>query len=407
MRFERISEKQLEIFRFIREPYTALICDGAVRTGKTVLMTAAFLEWSMHAFSGMRFAVCGKTVRSAERNIIEPLLALSSVAKKYRLRYSRSLSLLTAELGGRKNFYYVFGGRDESSYMLIQGMTLAGILLDETALMPRSFVEQAVTRTLSVDGAKLWFNCNPASPSHWFYREWILKAEERGAKRLHFLLEDNPGLSEKAIERAKASFSGVFYDRYILGKWVAAEGLVYPRAADGEGIVPNEPRDYTRFAVSVDYGTLNPCSMGLWGYCGGVWYRFAEYYHSGRESHEQLTDEEYCDALEALAGGRPLEAVVADPSASSFLTALRRRGKYRVRPADNAVLAGIRDVAAALHEGRIAVCENCEAALREFSLYRWDTESGEDRPVKENDHAMDEIRYFVRTMLRGDTFSFT
>ena len=407
MRFERISEKQLEIFRFIREPYTALICDGAVRTGKTVLMTAAFLEWSMHAFSGMRFAVCGKTVRSAERKIIEPLLALSSVAKKYRLRYSRSLSLLTAELGGRKNFYYVFGGRDESSYMLIQGMTLAGILLDETALMPRSFVEQAVTRTLSVDGAKLWFNCNPASPSHWFYREWILKAEERGAKRLHFLLEDNPGLSERAIERAKASFSGVFYDRYILGKWVAAEGLVYPRAADGEGIVPNEPRDYTRFAVSVDYGTLNPCSMGLWGYCGGVWYRFAEYYHSGRESHEQLTDEEYCDALEALAGGRPLEAVVADPSASSFLTALRRRGKYRVRPADNAVLAGIRDVAAALHEGRIAVCENCEAALREFSLYRWDTESGEDRPVKENDHAMDEIRYFVRTMLRGDTFSFT
>ena len=407
MRFERISEKQLEIFRFIREPYTALICDGAVRTGKTVLMTAAFLEWSMHAFSGMRFAVCGKTVRSAERNIIEPLLALSSVAKKYRLRYSRSLSLLTAELGGRKNFYYVFGGRDESSYMLIQGMTLAGILLDETALMPRSFVEQAVTRTLSVDGAKLWFNCNPASPSHWFYREWILKAEERGAKRLHFLLEDNPGLSERAIERAKASFSGVFYDRYILGKWVAAEGLVYPRAADGEGIVPNEPRDYTRFAVSVDYGTLNPCSMGLWGYCGGVWYRFAEYYHSGRESHEQLTDEEYCDALDALAGGRPLEAVVADPSASSFLTALRRRGKYRVRPADNAVLAGIRDVAAALHEGRISVCENCEAALREFSLYRWDTESGEDRPVKENDHAMDEIRYFVRTMLRGDTFSFT
>lgn len=407
MRFERISEKQLEIFRFIREPYTALICDGAVRTGKTVLMTAAFLEWSMHTFSGMRFAVCGKTVRSAERNIIEPLLALSSVAKKYRLRYSRSLSLLTAELGGRKNFYYVFGGRDESSYMLIQGMTLAGILLDETALMPRSFVEQAVTRTLSVDGAKLWFNCNPASPSHWFYREWILKAEERGAKRLHFLLEDNPGLSEKAIERAKASFSGVFYDRYILGKWVAAEGLVYPRAADGEGVVPDEPRDYTRFAVSVDYGTLNPCSMGLWGYCGGVWYRFAEYYHSGRESHEQLTDEEYCDALEALAGGRPLEAVVADPSASSFLTALRRRGKYRVRPADNAVLAGIRDVAAALHEGRIAVCENCEAALREFSLYRWDTESGEDRPVKENDHAMDEIRYFVRTMLRGDTFSFT
>lgn len=406
MRFERISPKQLEIFRFIHEPYSALICDGAVRTGKTVLMTAAFLEWAMHGVSGMNFALCGKTVRSAERNIVEPVLALRSVAEKYKLRYARSLSLLTAEYRGKKNSFYIFGGRDESSYMLIQGMTLAGVLLDETALMPRSFVEQAVTRTLSVDSAKLWFNCNPASPSHWFYREWICKAEERGVKRLHFLLEDNPGLSRKAIERAKASFSGVFYDRYILGKWVAAEGLVYPRAAEGEGVVPDEPREYTRFAVSVDYGTLNPCSMGLWGYCSGVWYRFAEYYHSGRESRVQLTDEEYCDELEKLAGGRRLEAVVVDPSAASFLAALRRRSKWPVRPADNAVLAGIRDTAAALHEGRIAVCDCCEGALREFSLYRWDEQSGEDRPVKENDHAMDEIRYFVRTILRGDTFSF-
>ena len=186
---------------------------------------------------------------------------------------------------------------------------------------------------------------------------------------------------------------------------MAAEGLVYPRAAEGEGIVKDEARPYTRFFVSVDYGTLNPCSMGLWGECGGVWYRFAEYYHSGRESHEQLTDEEYCDALERLAGGRRLEAVVVDPSASSFLAALRRRG-LPVRRADNAVLAGIRDTAAALHEGRIAVCESCAAAIREFSLYRWDTESGEDRPVKEDDHAMDEIRYFVRTVLRGETFSF-
>ena len=198
----------------------------------------------------------------------------------------------------------------------------------------------------------------------------------------------------------------MFYDRYILGKWVAAEGLVYPRAAEGEGVVPDEPREYTRFTVSVDYGTLNPCSMGLWGYCGGVWYRFAEYYHSGRESRVQLTDEEYCDELEKLAGSRRLEAVVVDPSAASFLAALRRRGKWPVRPADNAVLAGIRDTAAALHEGRIAVCDCCKGALREFSLYRWDEQSGEDRPVKENDHAMDEIRYFVRTILRGDTFSF-
>ena len=270
MRFERLSEKQLEIFRFAHEPYTALICDGAVRTGKTILMGAAFLEWAMHRFAGMSFALCGKTVRSAERNLVEPLLALPSLRKKYALRYSRSLSVLTAEYRGRRSSFYVFGGRDESSYMLIQGMTLAGVLLDEAALMPRSFVEQAVTRTLSVEGARLWFNCNPAAPTHWFYREWILRAKERNAKRLHFLLEDNPGLSPRAIERAKQSFSGVFYERYIMGRWVAAEGLVYPRAAQGEGIVKDGDRPYTRFFVSVDYGTLNPCSMGLWGECGGV-----------------------------------------------------------------------------------------------------------------------------------------
>ncbi|HIU30848.1 MAG TPA: PBSX family phage terminase large subunit [Candidatus Caccousia avistercoris] len=406
MRFEKISPKQLEIFKFAHEPYTALICDGAVRSGKTIMMAAAFLEWAMHGFSGAAFALCGKTVRSAERNLVQPLLALGSLARKYRLRYSRSLALLTGEYQGRTNSFYVFGGRDESSYMLIQGMTLAGALLDETALMPRSFVEQTVTRTLSVDSAKLWFNCNPASPAHWFYREWICRAGERNAKRLHFLMEDNPGLSPRAIERARASFSGVFYDRYILGKWAAAEGLVYPRAAEGEGVVPSLPREYTRFCASVDYGTLNPCSMGLWGYCGGVWYRFAEYYHSGRDTHVQLTDEEYCDRLEQLAAGRPLEAVVVDPSASSFIAALRRRGRYPVRPADNSVLAGIRDTAAALREGRIAVCDCCQGALREFALYQWDAGSQEDRPVKENDHAMDEIRYFVRTILRGEVFSF-
>ena len=136
----------------------------------------------------MSFALCGKTVRSAERNLVEPLLALPSLAEKIPRCATRARSrVLTAEYRGRRNSFYVFGGRDESSYMLIQGMTLAGVLLDETALMPRSFVEQAVTRTLSVEGARLWFNCNPAAPTHWFYREWILRAKERNAKRLHFL----------------------------------------------------------------------------------------------------------------------------------------------------------------------------------------------------------------------------
>ena len=206
MRFNSISQKQAEIFRFPHENYDALICDGAVRTGKTIMMFVSFLEWVMSEFSGANFAVCGKTVRAAERNIIMPLLSLRSVTRKYDISYTRSVSLMTVKRRGRVNYFYVFGGKDESSYMLIQGITLAGVLFDEVALMPQSFVEQAIARPLSVDTAKLWFNCNPESPMHWFYREWVLQPEKHHAKHIHFLMEDNPGLSPEAVKRAKASF---------------------------------------------------------------------------------------------------------------------------------------------------------------------------------------------------------
>lgn len=398
MKFESISPKQLEIFKFPHENYDALICDGAVRSGKTVMMTVAFLEWAMNEFEESSFAICGKTVRAAERNIIMPLLQLRSVAKRFEITYTRSISLMTVKRSGKTNYFYIFGGKDESSYMLIQGITLAGVLFDEVALMPQSFVEQAITRTLSIDRSKLWFNCNPESPMHWFYQEWVLKPDAHNAKRLHFLMDDNPALSEKAKERAKASFSGVFYDRYILGEWVAAEGLIYPDVANGQGIVKSTPRDYVKFYISIDYGTLNPFSAGLWGLYQGVWYRFDEYYHNGRESR-QMTDGEYYSELERLSGERNISAVVIDPSAASFIALIKQQGKFRVIPANNEVLDGIRNTAAMFQAGRIKVCENCSAAIQEFSAYCWDNKKNEDKPVKEHDHAMDEIRYFVSTVL--------
>lgn len=399
MRFNSVSQKQAEIFRFPHENYDALICDGAVRTGKTIMMTVSFLEWAMNEFSGVNFAICGKTVRAAERNIVMPLLSLRSVTRKYDISYTRSVSLMTAKRRGRVNYFYVFGGKDESSYMLIQGITLAGVLFDEVALMPQSFVEQAIARTLSVDAAKLWFNCNPDSPMHWFYREWVLQPEKHHAKHIHFLMEDNPGLSPEAVERAKASFAGVFYDRYILGKWVAAEGLIYPDVANGQGIVDPEPRDYVKYCVSIDYGTLNPFSAGLYGLCKGVWYRFDEYYHSGRETRRQLTDAEYYAEVVKLAGKRYISEIVIDPSAASMIAEIRKHGRFTVRQANNDVLDGIRETATAFKSGRLKVTKNCSGALMEFSAYRWDDKKQEDKPVKENDHAMDEIRYFVNTVM--------
>lgn len=158
------SEKQREILRFPYRPqYQALICDGAVRSGKTSVMSLSFFLWAMSEFSGNAFAFCGKSVGAVERNLVTPLMGVQYLRQHFDLRYNRAAHVLIGRRGAKENRFYLFGGRDESSYMLIQGVTLAGVLLDEVALMPRSFVEQALARC-SVPGAKLWFNCNPDGP---------------------------------------------------------------------------------------------------------------------------------------------------------------------------------------------------------------------------------------------------
>lgn len=391
-----ISPKQKKILAFPYSKYDAIICDGAVRSGKTSLMMWSFVGWAMENFSGQSFGICGKTVDSCTKNIIVPFTVMSLAKEKYTLRWRRSQKILEVRRGAVTNYFEVFGGKDESSYTLIQGRTLAGVLLDEVVLMPRSFVEQALTRC-SVDGAKLWFSCNPDNPMHWFYTDWIKRARERNALYLHFEMTDNPGLSEKTLERYQTMFSGVFYDRYVRGKWCVAEGLVYDF---GEEQITDDIPQNGEYYISVDYGTLNPFSAGLWCIDGGKAVRIAEYYYSGRDSKVQKTDEDYCDAIIELAGNKPVRHVIVDPSAASFITALRRRGNFSVREAKNDVLDGIRLTYRMLKNGQIKIHRNCKDAIREFGLYRWDDKSTTDKPIKENDHAMDDIRYFANTILR-------
>ena len=403
MTFEKLSEKQRTLMKWCHvsslcNKYDAIICDGAVRSGKTVVMITSYILWAMKNFSNANFAICGKTVQSAERNIITPLHDIIDITYYFRLSYKRSQHMLTVESKDRRNYFYIFGGRDESSASLIQGLTLSGILLDEVALMPQSFVEQAIARTLSIPQAKLWFNRNPENPNHYFYKEWILKANEKRALHLHFLMHDNPILTPEAIAKAESRYSGVFYDRFIKGMWVMAEGLVYPEQAQGEGIVPTVDRNYIAYYVSVDYGTLNPFSAGLWGKCDGVWYRIKDYYYNGREKAKLKTDEEYYQSLCRFIGDRPLNAVIIDPSAASFIECIRRHGRYTVIKAKNDVISGIRRTAQAFKAGSIKINDCCCNTINEFSLYRWDEKSKEDKPIKENDHAMDDIRYFVNTI---------
>ena len=382
----------------------AIVCDGAVRSGKTLSMGLSFFLWAMSCFDGMRFGVCGKTIASLRRNVLSEILPrLGGMGATWKEK--RTENLVTVTFHGHRNQFYIFGGRDESSASLIQGITFAGVLLDEVALMPRSFVEQACARC-SVAGSRLWFNCNPAGPNHWFYKEWILESEKRNCLHLHFTMEDNPSLSDAIRQRYQRLYSGVFYRRFILGQWAQAEGRVYD-FFEPDMVRPVPTGTFEKWYISCDYGTVNPTSMGLWGLQKGVWYRVKEFYFDSREKQRQMTDEEYASALEKLAGNRKITAVVADPSAASFMETLRRHG-WVVQKAENDVLSGIRLTADALKEGKIVICEGCGDCIREMDEYVWDLSSGaKDRVKKEHDHAMDDMRYFVATVLAKRESGFT
>ena len=401
----RFSRKQRQVLTWWRQNrWQAIICDGAVRSGKTFCMGLSFFLWAQSCFDGRQFALCGKTVGALRRNLLTELVpCLRRIGMS--VRENRSANSLTVEFGGHRNQFLLFGGKDESSAALIQGSTLAGLLLDEAALMPRSFVEQAVARC-SVRGSKLWFNCNPEGPEHWFYKSWILQARAKNLLYLHFTMDDNLSLSEPIKARYRAQYTGVFYERYIRGRWVVAEGLVYPFvAANPDAYLLRGPTAGMdgRFFVSIDYGTHNPCSMGLWCVQANRAVRIKESYYNSREIQHQRTDEEHYTALEELTRGYYVQEVVVDPSAASFIETIRRHGRYMVRAAANDVLDGIRVTANLLKQRKIVICEDCGSCLEEIAGYCWeDGGTGHDRPKKERDHAMDEMRYFAVSIAKKE-----
>lgn len=374
--------------------YNGIIADGAIRSGKTVSMAFSFVLWAMTTFDRQNFALCGKTIASFRRNVLGTLKKQLK-ARGYAVTEKRTDNLLVVSKGDRANLFYIFGGKDESSQDLIQGITLAGVFFDEVALMPESFVNQATARC-SVAGSKFWFNCNPEGPFHWFYINWIKKCKERKILYLHFTMDDNLTLTEAIKERYIKQYVGVFFDRYIRGLWVLAEGLIYPMFKDS-CISTTEDRDYVEYMISMDYGIQNPTAMILWGKCGDVWYAVKEFYHSGRETGSQKTDQQYYDELEKLAGDLPVRKLIIDPSATSFIALCNQKKRFSVWRANNDVVDGIQHTASCISDGMIKINNCCKRTIQEFGLYSWDDKSGEDKPIKENDHAMDAVRYFVNT----------
>ena len=439
--FQPFSRKQRKVLNWwcrtspVKD-YDGIIADGAIRSGKTVSMSLSFVMWAMSSFAGQNFAMCGKTIGSFRRNVLF-WLKLMLKSRGYKVADHRADNLLVVTRRGVENYFYIFGGKDERSQDLIQGITLAGVFFDEVALMPESFVNQATGRC-SVEGSKFWFNCNPDGPYHWFKQNWINKSvgylgkervreiqEEAAAegrepdlKKLlyvHFTMDDNLSLAEEIKARYRSMYTGVFFKRYILGLWAMAEGIIYDMFDEKKHVVDTRKlaEDYEKQTgydfwtqeryVSCDYGTQNPTAFLLWNKAAdGRWYCRKEYYYSGREKGRQKTDKEYSEDLTGWLAGMSIRSVVLDPAAASFKAQLEKDG-YKVKKAKNDVLDGIRFVATLLNQGSILFDKSCTNLIMEFGSYIWDAkaaERGEDKPVKEHDHALDAARYMAYTIIR-------
>ena len=375
-----------------------IIADGAIRSGKTLSMSLSYVLWAMNSFNQQNFGMAGKTIGSFRRNVLF-WLKLMLASRKYTVIDKRSDNLLIVSKGNTVNYFYIFGGKDERSQDLIQGITLAGMFFDEVSLMPESFVNQATGRC-SVDGSKYWFNCNPDSPRHWFKVNWIDKAEEKRLVYLHFTMDDNLSLSDRIKARYRGMYVGVFFKRYILGLWCVAEGLVYSMFDEDKHVTDKHMTGEKEWVVSIDYGTVNPFAAGLWAFDGKRAQMESEYYYDSRETGVRRDDETHYQELCKLIGDKKVSFIIVDPSAASFIETIKKHGKYIAKGAENDVLDGIRVVTTMLNKGIINFYEDCESVMSEMGLYSWDMESPEDAVIKENDHQCDQIRYFGYTFLR-------
>lgn len=405
-KFKAFSKKQLKILTWWTDEspvhdMDGIIADGAIRSGKTLSMSLSYIMWAMQNYDEQNFGMAGKTIGSFRRNVLN-LLKLMLRSRGYKVKDHKSDNMLSISKKGKTNYFYVFGGKDERSQDLIQGITLAGMFFDEVALMPESFVNQATGRC-SVDGSKFWFNCNPDGPFHWFKTNWIDKQIEKNILYLHFTMDDNLSLTEKIKKRYRSMYSGVFYDRYIRGLWCIAEGIIYSMFNPDVHLVDPDDFDFCEYNIAVDYGTQNPTVFGLWGKTtDGNHVLVKEYYHSGRDTAIQKSDTQYADDLEDFMEGYDIKEIIIDPSAASFIKELRNR-KLNVRKAKNDVLDGIRLVASLLTQMKIFISKDCKMTLKEFNSYVWDekaSEKGEDKPLKTNDHSMDQMRYYANTKIR-------
>lgn len=379
------------------------LLEGSVSSGKTWISLVLWAFWVSSMPEDKLYMMCAKSLTTLKRNC---LILLQELVGENNFQFS--VPAKEGRLFGRK--ILLEGANDIRSESKIRGITLQGAYCDELTQFPRDFFTMLLSR-LRLPSAKLIATTNPDAPSHWLKVDYIDRRKELDFLDVKFLLDDNTTLPDDYVKNIKAEYTGVFYDRFILGNWVLAEGLIYPMYRDALKEPPNDNAE--QYALSIDYGTLNAFAAVLWGKYGDVWYAVDGYYYSGRDAGVQKTDEDYAKDLDEWIERVLSEKIridlmmydkiqkiptIIDPSAASFITLLKRRNKYRVIPADNAVIDGIRETANCLQTGKIKINPKLKDWITEAEGYIWDETAADDRPIKVNDHYMDSTRYFVKTM---------
>ncbi|MEU6057992.1 PBSX family phage terminase large subunit [Streptomyces sp. NPDC047097] len=395
-----LSRKQLD---FVANSTARInIASGSIRAGKTISTLLRWLIYVASAPLGGELAVIAKTTNTAASNVFIPLQDPNLFGPlAQHVHYTRGAP--TATILGRP--VRVIGANDARAEERLRGMTCAGALVDEATLVPQEFWTQLLGR-LSVPGAKLFASTNPGSPAHWLKRDFIDRRDELGIRYWHYVLDDNPSLDPDYVASIRAEFVGLWYRRFVLGEWVAAEGSIFDMWDDQRHIVTQLPEIARWLSVGVDYGQTNPFHATLLGlgrdrrlYVGSEWR------YDGRHQRRQLTDIEYSERMRAWLGDVPgvgpvrPQFVTVDPSAASFSAQLRR-DRLTPTPANNAVLDGIRTMSSLLSAGKLLVHESCKSLIAEMPGYAWDdkaAQKGEDKPIKVADHGIDSIRYALYT----------
>lgn len=384
------SPKQHEYFRLANHRWN--IKSGATRSGKTYMDYFVIPKRirSMKGLDGL-IVLLGNTRGSLQRNIIEPLQNIWGNFLVSDIKVNNTATLFGETV-------YCLGADTVSQVDKIRGASIKYCYGDEVATWNPDVFNMLKSR-LDKEYSLFDGTCNPDSPNHWFKKFIDSKAD---VFYQEYTIDDNPYLPDTVKENIKLEYFGsVFYDRYVKGKWSASEGLVYPSFNPDIHIFHTPPPQSGDYYISIDYGTLNPCSMGLWciDYGAKTAYRIKEFYHSGRNG-EIMTDEDYYSALLSLSDGYPIQSVIIDPSAASFIACIKNHGFFSVKKAQNAVLDGIRYTSTLLSGGHLKFSHSCQNTVNEFLSYRWDPSSPSDSVIKENDHAMDDLRYFSYTVLR-------